>query len=453
MTSFCQASIRDKSFDFFGHEVFTVKECSQPATKKLTVDDGDAFMYICHGCIPKYLTKLRADTSWIGWFDCDIRHEARVKGSKWYWSLFLEEYNKANPTTPLTYPKPIVLNKWIDSKGLVFEAKEPEAKEPEAKEPEAKEPEAKEPEAKEQTIEEQIAAIQTWLQTEGKTASPLSTLKKKKELRDLTAKQQPQNPIQTMIWQPWTDKSNAISFKSSTTGVGDGEEKVARELGATVLGQNSAFDMEPVLNGVKTPCDVKKLDTQNDFNTGVKGRNALRSIKQKHSHLLESLYTLSQSSFFTQEETAAMTWFSDVSPDEIAAESTLPKLNNVCFMLNATKKKILASLPTVQPFTNPSGPVSMPLDLYYTICERTGQTFPSEYAKFEEAIKIFRILEHVYINEPQRFMEDLNSLTRIFSEITLIIVDEQKGYMFINDITKIKFYRITRGHPRFKILF
>jgi hypothetical protein len=432
-TSFCQASIRDPkgSFDFFGHEVFTVKECSEEATKKLTVDDGDAFMYICHGCIPKYLTKLRADTSWIGWFDCDIRPEARVKGSRWYWSLFLEQYNKANPKTPLTYPIPIVLNKWFDSK--ISEAVEPMAKEP--------------------TTEEQIASIQMWLQTEGKTASPLVTLKKKKELRDLTAKQQPQNPIETMIWQPWTDKSNAIPFKSTTTGVGDGEEKVARELGATVLGQNSVFDMEPVLNGVKTPCDVKKLDTQNDFNTGVKGRNALRSIKQKHSHLLESLYTLSQSSFFTQEETAAMTWFSNVSPDEIAAESTLPKLNNVCFMLNATKKKILASLPTVQPFTNPSGPVSMPLDLYYTICERTGQTFPSEYAQFEEAIKILRILEHVYINEPQRFMEDLNSLTRIFSEITLIIVHEQKGYMFINDITKIKFYRITRGHPRFKILF
>jgi len=152
----CQAAVKDKPFTFFENEFHTLKECSQPATKKVTVDDGDSYLYICTSCLAKYLTKLRAGTNWIGWFDCDIAPEARVKGSKLYWSLFLENYNKANPKNPLTQAVPSILNTWLS------QAKSP--------------------------LKQQIEELETWLKTAGKTANPFDTMKNIKLLKELKAK-------------------------------------------------------------------------------------------------------------------------------------------------------------------------------------------------------------------------------------------------------------------------
>lgn len=162
MSSLCQASVRSSPFQFFGNDIFTTKECSQPATKKVTVDDGDAFFHICPKCLAKYLTKTREGTNWIGWFDCDILPEARVKGSRWYWSLMLAEYNKANPKTPMAYPTPILLNKWYSSL-----TQQPKSKTPQ------------------ELLDEQITDLQTWMKTTGKTANPFETMKKMKELKEL----------------------------------------------------------------------------------------------------------------------------------------------------------------------------------------------------------------------------------------------------------------------------
>jgi hypothetical protein len=50
-------------------------------------------------------------------------------------------------------------------------------------------------------------------------------------------------------------------------------------------------------------------------------------------------------------------------------------------------------------------------------------------------------------------MNPLNSLVSIFSGLKLIFVDEKKGYCILDNISNIKFERITRGHPRFRLLF
>ena len=258
--------------------------------------------------------------------------------------------------------------------------------------------------------------------------------------------------IEMMNWNPWTEKSRDTPFGSTTTGVGDGEEKVARELGTNVLGQNSPFDMKPIINGIPTECDVKKLDTQNDFNTGVKGRNALRPIKTKHVLLLESLRALSESTMLTPEEKTLLQFFKDVSPDELAV-GTLKKLKYICEMLNMKRKTILESIPVVQPFTDTTGPVSMTLDVYYMICEKMGRPFPEEYSSYNPTLEILTHLENVYIQRPTLLTEDLDTLVNFLKGITLIIVDEKKGYMIIPDVSRIQFLRITRGHPRFQILF
>jgi hypothetical protein len=256
-----------------------------------------------------------------------------------------------------------------------------------------------------------------------------------------------------MNWNPWTEKSKDISFESSTKGVGDGEEKVARELETIVLGQNSPYDMKPTINGIPTECDVKKLDTQNDFNTGVNGRNAFRPIMITIIFLLESICLLSESTIFTSEEKEILKSFMKVSPDELAV-GTIKELKSVCEMLNKKRKNILEeSIPIVQPFTDTSGPVSMTLDIYYRLCEIMGRPFPEEYSSYKPTLEIRNHLKNIYIQDPNRLTEDLNNLVNCLKETTHIIADKKKGYMIISDVSKIKFLRITRGRPRFRIEF
>ena len=63
-------------------------------------------------------------------------------------------------------------------------------------------------------------------------------------------------------------------------------------------------------------------------------------------------------------------------------------------------------------------------------------------------------MSHPYIDNPDNFKEDINSLvSKLFTNTKIIIVHEQKGYIILEDISRIKFLRITRGSPRFKVIF
>ena len=61
-------------------------------------------------------------------------------------------------------------------------------------------------------------------------------------------------------------------------------------------------------------------------------------------------------------------------------------------------------------------------------------------------------ISHEYIINPDKLYNSLNSLVSIFSGLKLIFVDEKKGFCILNNILNIKFERITRGHPRFRLL-
>jgi hypothetical protein len=257
---------------------------------------------------------------------------------------------------------------------------------------------------------------------------------------------------EVMNWKSWSDKSKDISFESTTTGVGDGEEKVARELDTNIFGQNSHYDMKPIINGIPTKCDVKKLDKQDDFNTGKEGRDALRPSKTLITNLLDNLNYFAISDVFTLDEKKELSLFHDVSPDELS-KGTLKKLNKICAMLSLKKNGLRSTIPSV-PFTVNSQTNHMPIDLYYTICQKLELVFPSEYEPFIETIQILQRMDHVYINEPEKLVSDLDSLVgKIFTDIKIIIADKEKGYMIIEDTSKIHFYRITRGTPRFQIIF
>ena len=253
-------------------------------------------------------------------------------------------------------------------------------------------------------------------------------------------------------WTLWSDKSKDISFKSTITGVGDGEQKVSIELDTPIFGQNSPYDMMPILNGVKTKCDVKKLDSQNDFNTGKEGRDVLRPIKMLHTTFLDSLNVFAGSDLFNPEEKAKLVCVKDVSPDEVAV-GTLQKLKEICVMLNLKKKTLRSTLPHV-PFTANGQTKDIPLDLYYSVYKTLDLDFPTVFSSHIDTILILQKMDHIYIDEPSKFMEDLHAVVgKLFVDIRIILADKDKGYMILPDASRIRFYRITKGNPRFQVMF
>lgn len=253
------------------------------------------------------------------------------------------------------------------------------------------------------------------------------------------------------VWINWTDKSKDISFKTTIKGVGDGEQKVASELNTNILGQNSDFDMKIIIEGIEYECDVKKLDN-NTFNTGVKGRIALRPIKTKITDLLNSFRKILSSNILTQEEITILQDFEEVSPDELCV-SNIQKLNKILHLLHKKRQELILTLPNIQPFIKKDGSiVEMNLFDYYNICLILKQDIPEEFNKFKDILMLLNDISHEYIINPDELNNSLNTLVSIFSGLKLIFVDEKKGYCILNDILNIRFERITRGHPRFRLV-
>lgn len=250
-----------------------------------------------------------------------------------------------------------------------------------------------------------------------------------------------------IMWNNWTDKSENIPFISKIKGVGDGEEKIAHELNSKVLGQNSDYDMKITIDNKEYNCDIKKLDN-NTFNTGVKGRNALRPIKNNISELLEILKKISNSHILTETEKCKIKELHNISPDEICV-SNIQKINDICIMLNEKQENIVSSLPNIyEEFRKKE----VRLDKYSKICELYDEEIPEQYHSYKEKLIFLKNISHIYILTPKLLIESLNNLVNIFNDITLIFVDEKKGYCIWNKLESIKFERITRGHPRFRIL-
>ena len=258
--------------------------------------------------------------------------------------------------------------------------------------------------------------------------------------------------METIPYIPWTDKSKDIQFKSGKTGIGDGEEKVAAEIGTTVLGQNSSYDMMITVDGVQRKADVKKLDKKT-FNTGVEGRNLLRPIKNNLTSLLELLPKLVAKFDLTDKQNKEIEALQDVSPDEICV-GTLKLIRSVCTNLNHTQKEIQVSLPEVKHIINPytSTLVEMTAEKYYKLAIEFNFPYPDELLPYRSKLELLNLLNHVYISDPTRLDKDLNSLTSIFDDIVLIFVDNEKGYCILKEFEgNIKFERITRGNPRFRV--
>jgi hypothetical protein len=255
--------------------------------------------------------------------------------------------------------------------------------------------------------------------------------------------------VEKMTWNSWTSKSEHVPFKSNTPGVGDGEQKTALELNTIVLGQNSNYDMKAIIDNVEVTCDVKKLDN-NTFNTGVKGRDALRPIKNSISELLNVFRKISTSSVLSVDERDLLGQLGELSPDELCV-SNIQKINNMCLTLKRKQDELRSSLPKVTPFQKKGESFEIPLDKYFSICLLLEDPFPSEFEPYQDTLVFLNDISHKYISCPTLFKDSLHDLVSIFSGLQLIFVDEKMGYCICKNMNTIKFERITRGHPRFRV--
>jgi hypothetical protein len=272
-----------------------------------------------------------------------------------------------------------------------------------------------------------------------------------KELTELKIRITIQN-TNNMNWVKWTSKSENVPFKSTAPGIGDGEEKVAAELDSKVLGQNSSYDMKVVLDGIAQNCDVKKLD-HNTFNTGVEGCNALRPIKNNISDLLNRFRTIRTSSLLNTEECLLLESLQNINADEICV-SNLRKINQLCRILYEKRRDMQLVLPIVAtPFQRDLETIRLPLDKYCKICEIIEEPLPVEYEEYKEKLLFLEQSNHLYIKDPYLLIDSLNKLIYLFETIKLIFVDEMKGYYICSSLNSVRFERITRGHPRFRVFF
>jgi hypothetical protein len=252
------------------------------------------------------------------------------------------------------------------------------------------------------------------------------------------------NPLVAIGWMAWTALSENIEFKSTKKGVGHGENKVALELNTTVLGQNSDYDF--IIDGVMY--DAKQLDN-NTFNTGVRGRDALRPLKNKLSDFINLCPKINSSPLLTKEEQALIKNIEILSPDEICV-SNVKKITNVSKLLSAKQTEILSTLPTVEIELN-GKLLKKPLYMYYEALLKLEEPLPSEYEDYTERLVFLNNISHDFVSDPTLFENSLNTLTSIFHGVKLIFVDKNKGYCIWDNMEYIKFERITKGAPRFRL--
>lgn len=162
----CLARITTTAFVIPGTEetCYHTTECRKSAARKITVDDGDAFMPICGDCFTKFQTKnLKTGSTWLGWFDCDYPPQAHIKGSRWYHETVKQ--GKTTPTVKSSPSPPTLSAKEVDILVEAMTTLTVEAP----------------PLSEKEIVKQQIEEIEGWMRGEGK----LKFKEQPKKLRDL----------------------------------------------------------------------------------------------------------------------------------------------------------------------------------------------------------------------------------------------------------------------------
>lgn len=231
----------------------------------------------------------------------------------------------------------------------------------------------------------------------------------------IAEKQSQDSEIDVDKYHKWSDKSNNVPFKSSQKCIGNGEEKLAKELDilAPLGGQNSTVDLiHPNIGKIS----VKDM-TYDDCTLGVEGCNDMRKIFRTIINLF-------------------VCWIIKYKSNCELANKFYNEINK---QYGSSRTTIISGVDR--------------LELSKTNLQKLNELFNE--LKKHKSEKEYESLESEYINDIVNSLGD-NSLQDMLDEcvrkeatiMTLIIVDEKQGWLIVNDINKLSCPRITRGAPR-----
>ncbi len=217
------------------------------------------------------------------------------------------------------------------------------------------------------------------------------------------------------IFHAWTNKSYDTPFKSIKKCVGNGEEKVKKELGilAPVGGQNSIVDL---IHPEWGKISVKDM-TNDDCTLGTEGCNDMRKIFRTIINLF-------------------VCWII-----KYKSKCELPNefYNKINKKYGSSRNTIIRGIDR--------------LELSKTNLQKLNELLNE--LKKHKSEKKYESLESEYVNDIVNSLGD-KSLQDILNEcvrkeatnMNLIIVHETKGWLLVKDTSRISCPRITRGAPR-----
>lgn len=223
--------------------------------------------------------------------------------------------------------------------------------------------------------------------------------------------------IDTDCFNNWSDKSKDIPFKTTKKAVGNGEEKLAKELDILtgVGGQNNIIDLvHPILGNIS----VKDM-TNTDCTLGTKGCQSMRIIFRT----VINLFVCWVLKYKSQCELAGK--FHDRINQRYGSSKTTILEGIDRHELSKTNLSELNSL------VNDLQECKLSSEIKYS-------SLTSEY--------VDDIVDNLGGKSLQELLD--NCAQKEAVDMTLIVVDENKGWCVVKDIGKISCPRITRGAPR-----
>lgn len=278
---------------------------------------------------------------------------------------------------------------------------------------------------------------------------------------EITSKLTKLNILNMGVWNAWTTLSEGMQFKSTISGIGDGEMKLGKEVNTTPLGQNYSHDLN--VNGEKW--EVKKLDANSSFRLGVEINESYSNVVQNVINMFTNItndHEIKQCSFFdelvkqlTETTKKCKTSILDGFKKHEISASNLVKANNIIenlkqltFDLDHKQIKLYNSITgNKQSYNVTTGYKKLLLENLPT--EKIIKILGTE--TFYKVHIHYLICNNILFFKDKTLIEKLSDVVKkYFINKKLVFVDPKKGYYIVNDIDKLECNRITQGHPRCK---
>ena len=218
---------------------------------------------------------------------------------------------------------------------------------------------------------------------------------------------------------PWTEKSKDVDFESKKKCIGNGEEKIAKELNITskLGGQNSTVDLKHTILG---EISVKDM-TKDDCTLGTEGSELLKDL------FIDTAFLL-------------LRWV-----------NKFKNKSNYIYQLNDRLNKsygrsTISISKGIKRFELSSSNLNELNLIFNELISKSNEE--------DLAIKSEYYIDIINKIKETTLIEECNKLVRKEAEkYTLIIAHKENGWLIVKNINKITCPRITHGAPRIKYDF